>query len=269
MTGTIAIEAAISTLANSMRLYGEAQMRFADVFGVDREEAINNVDRAFEAKLEAFHTLYDVSKAIFPYFDHGDTALLIAVRNAIHHRNHPLFRGLYARLLLDEDPERWRGAALLLSTYPTLHGAPILMQNFVRLDDVDARLNPDVASPHLNTSMKAPKVRQTFELIDRELALGAIRAEAARERYPDDQVYLDLMPVFTSAVVRVFKAMKAIGIRFRGFDADAYSVPFTNEIEVDLGRPIFKAFRVAADPAGAWAGPPAVGRGIVGPIVDV
>jgi len=244
MTGNIAIEVAISTLANSMRLYGEAQMRFADLFGVDREEAINNVDRAFEAKLEAFHTLFDVSKAIFPYFDHGDTAILIAIRNAIHHRDHPLFRSLYARLLLDEDAARWRGAALLLATYPTLHGAPIMMQHFVRMDDVDARLDPDVASPHLDASMKAPKVRQRFELIDGELALGAIRANATRERYPGDQVYLDLMPIFTSAVVRVFKAMKAIGIRFRGFDAEAYSVPFTTEIEVDLGRPTFQAFRV-------------------------
>lgn len=79
MTANVAIEAAISTLANSMRLYGEAQMRFVDLLGVDREEAINNVDRTFEAKLEAFHTLFDVSKAIFPYFDHGDTAILIAV----------------------------------------------------------------------------------------------------------------------------------------------------------------------------------------------
>lgn len=244
MTGNVAIEAAISTLANSMRLFGEAQMRFAGLFGVDREEAINNVDRAFEAKLEAFHTLYDVSKAIFPYFDHGDTALLIAVRNAIHHRDHPLFRSLHARLLLDEDAASRRGAAFLIATHPTLHGVPIMMQHLVRMDDVDARLDPDVASPHLDTSMKGPKARQRFELVDRELALGAIRAEAARERYPDDQVYLDLMPVFTSAVVRVFKAMKAIGVRFRGFDAEAYSVPFTTEIEVDLGHPTFKAFRI-------------------------
>ena len=52
-----AVEHAISNLANYMRLYVEAQMRFTSLFDVDREEAIHNMERAFEAKLEAFHTL--------------------------------------------------------------------------------------------------------------------------------------------------------------------------------------------------------------------
>ena len=42
-----AIESAISTLANTMRLYVEGHMRFAELFKVDREVAINNLDRAF------------------------------------------------------------------------------------------------------------------------------------------------------------------------------------------------------------------------------
>src|SRR5690606_18362551 len=127
------IERAISTLANTMRIYGEEHMRFAALFKIDREEAIDNMDRAFEAMLEAFHTLYDVSKGAFSYFDHGDTTLLIAVRNAIHHCDHPLFRSLEARLFLDEKPGRWGGASFLLASYPTLHGAPIRMNHYVRL----------------------------------------------------------------------------------------------------------------------------------------
>lgn len=59
------IENAVSKLANSVRIYVEAQMRFGDLFKIDAEEAIDNVDRAFEMKLEAFHTLYDVSKNLF------------------------------------------------------------------------------------------------------------------------------------------------------------------------------------------------------------
>lgn len=41
-----------------------------------------------EAKLETFHSLYDVAKDLFDYFDHEDTAVLILLRNAVHHRNH-------------------------------------------------------------------------------------------------------------------------------------------------------------------------------------
>lgn len=34
------IENAISSLANTMRIYGEAHMRFGDLFKIDPEEAI-------------------------------------------------------------------------------------------------------------------------------------------------------------------------------------------------------------------------------------
>jgi hypothetical protein len=145
-----AIEDAISSLANAMRMYGETQMRFPKLFKVDPEEAIDNVDRAFEAKLERFHTLYDASKNIFPYFDCGDASLLIAIRNAIHHRDHPLFQSLNRRLHLQDGVQRWLGASFLLSKHATTHGGQILMSHFVRLDDIDARLDPDFGSPHVD-----------------------------------------------------------------------------------------------------------------------
>jgi hypothetical protein len=238
------IEGAISILANTMRLYGESHMRFGELFKIDREEAIDNLDRAFEAKLEAFHTLYDVSKSLFSYFDHGDTTLLIAVRNAIHHRDHPLFRSLYSRLFLDDNPSRWLGASFLLTTYPTLHGAPIRISHYIRLDDLDARLDPKRASPHRDISLKSDRAEQRFMLIERQLGLAAIRERGSSERYPENQIYLDLVPVFTSAVCRVFKAMKAAGIAFKGYDANAYMEPFTSEIEVDLSSPTFTRSRI-------------------------
>ena len=248
MTRFAAAEAAISTLANTMRIYGETHVRFGGLVAIDREEAINNLDRAFEAKLEAFHTLYDVSKTEFPYLDYGDTSLLIAVRNAIHHRDHPLFQSLYARLFLGAGPTSWHGASFLLASHPTLHdgGGPARMNHFIRLDDMDARLCPTGGSLHRDMRLKGVPAERRFSLIDRELALGGVRAEALRHRYPADQVYLDLMPVFMSAVARIFKAMKAAGVGFRGYDADVYSVPFTTEIEIDLQHPTFSVFKIGS-----------------------
>jgi hypothetical protein len=238
-----AIERALSSLANTMRLYVEAHWRFGPLFAVDHEEAINNLDRAFEAKLEAFHRLYDVSKTVFAYFEHGDTTLLIAVRNAVHHADHPLFRSLKAQLFLDDGPTRWLGASFLLASYPTLHGAALLMSHYVRLNDVDLRLNPKLGSAHLER-MRVDRAAQRFELIDGELALGAIRQKAKTERYPESQVYLDLMPVFASGVSRTFTAMNAAGFAFKGFDADVYVGPFTSEIAIDLSNPTFSVRRV-------------------------
>lgn len=53
MHSSTVVEDAVSTLANTMRLYVEAHLRFADLFKIDPEEAIDNIDRAFETKLEA------------------------------------------------------------------------------------------------------------------------------------------------------------------------------------------------------------------------
>ncbi len=111
------IENAVSKLANTMRIYVEALIHFGKLFKTDAEEVIDNVDRGFEMKLEALHTLYDVSKDLFPYFDHEDTALMIAIRNAIHHRDHPLFISLNRRLHLERGGlEPWLGTSFLLAS---------------------------------------------------------------------------------------------------------------------------------------------------------
>jgi len=239
------IENAISSLANTMRICGEAYMRFSDLLKIDPEEAIGNIDRSFEMVLESFHTLHDVSKHLFPYFDHGDTALVIAVRNAIHHRNHPLFRSLQRRLHLDRGGvEHWLGASFLLASHPTLHGALILMSHHVRLDDLDARLDPSRASPYLDSVVRGAKATTRFSLIDSQLGLPAIREFRSRHRYPDDQTYLDLVPICVSAICKVFKAMNAGGISFKDFDANTYLAPFTTEIAIDLSRQDLKQLRL-------------------------
>lgn len=215
-------------------------MRFGGLFDVDREEAVNNLDRAFEAKLNAFHSLYDVSKALFSYFDHGDTSLLIAVRNTLHHHNNPLFHSFLSRLYLEEGLKHLERATFLLSRHPTRHGAPILMTHLVRLDDLDARLDPVRASPYLDTFTKGAKATERLRLIEHDLALAAVRSRAALDRFPEGQVYLDLMPVFIAAVCRVFKALKLAGVTFKGDDAQTYMTSFTSEIEVDLKAPTFR-----------------------------
>lgn len=79
------IQSAWETLSNCMRLYAESSFKFKQLSDVDAEEAVANHDRAFEAKLEAFHQLYDVTKGLpaFEYFKYADTALLVHLRNAM------------------------------------------------------------------------------------------------------------------------------------------------------------------------------------------
>ena len=243
MSAHRAVEAGIAKLATALRLSGEAYLRSYDLLKIDRDEAINNLELAFETKLEAFHSLYDVSKSLFAYHDHPDTALVIGLRNAIHHRDHPLFRTLMARIFLDETVGRWRGAAFLIARHPSSLGDPVAMTHRLRLDDIDARLNPELASPYLDI-LNPKKAGSRFAVIDEGLGLADLRRVAASEGYPKDQIYLDVMPVFISAICRVFVALKAQGVAFKGFDAETYGPHFTTQVAIDLRRLEYQSKRI-------------------------
>ena len=116
----------------------------------------------------------------------------------------------------------------------------------VRPDDLDARLDPSRASPYLDSSLGGTKAADRFALINTHLRLPVIRKFRSEHRYPEDQTYFDLMPIFVSAVSKVFKAIKAADINFNGFDAQTYLAPFTSELEIDLGSPNFKHCACAA-----------------------
>lgn len=128
----------------------------------------------------------------------------------------------------------------MLAGHPTTHGGNILMNHYIRLDDLDSRLNPSLKSKHLDKSLNELKANLRFETINSELSIETIRERIKKDRYPEDQVYLDLMPIFVSAVCKVFKACKKAGLDFKGFDAETYEIPFVTELDVDLTSLDFK-----------------------------
>lgn len=229
------LQQAIKKLSNSMRIYGETHLNFQRLVRIDKEEAIDNLDRAFESKLEAFHSLYDVSKAHLDYFAHADTASLILVRNAIHHRDHLLFRSWNQEMALDEGFRKYLGAEFLLVDYPTL-GAPSMMQYFYKIEDFYHRIDDDMASPYLEKMMGPVKRRKLLDQINSDLFFSEITRYAESERYPLKQVYINTIPIFVSATCRVFRALKDAGVEFKGFDANAYKESFTNELNVNFSK---------------------------------
>ncbi|WP_202210874.1 hypothetical protein [Pseudomonas paraversuta] len=239
------VQRAVSRLANTMRIYGEEHLRYKALVAIDKEEAIENLDRAWEATLEAFHTLYDVSRNEFDYFAQPDTSLLIALRNALHHRDHSLFSSLLPELWLCEAPEHLEGAAFLLVGHKSASGERSRMHHFVKLEDIYSRLDPSKNSLELLGLGKKSDIQKRFNLIEEGLGFKKVLAEAQAERYPGKQVYLDIMPVFISGVVKVFKALKSLGIEFKGYDAKTYEKCFTEELEVDLASFEFKILRMS------------------------
>lgn len=234
---------AIDKLANTMRMYGEARCDFERLKFLDKEEAINNLDRGFEAKLEAFHSLYDLTKSEFNYFEYADSALLILIRNAIHHRDHDLFISWNKEMLLNGGIEKNNGAEFLLASNRVCDRPPV-MQYYYKFEDILLRLDKSLASPYLEKRMKDEQKEDLLKKLDEQLKFNYIVLHAKSERYPINQVYLNFIPIFTSAVVRVFTEFKCKGLQFEGYDAKAYEEPFTNELSVDYSIIDYKPARV-------------------------
>lgn len=157
------LQTAVDKLSNSMRIYAEASLNFYNLLKVDKEEAINNLDRAFETKLEAFHTLYDITKTQIDYFEHADTATVIMLRNAIHHRNHKLFKSWNSEMHLHGVFDKMKGAAFLMSSYQPNNEDCHVSQYYFKLSDFYERLDDSYGSEYIDTFLKKEKKRKAIK----------------------------------------------------------------------------------------------------------
>lgn len=227
------IASALGRFANTMRLYGDAFFRYRNLVAIDQEEAIHNLDRAFEHSLEGFHTLYDVSQELFDFHCYPDCSLLISLRNALHHRDHSLFHSLLQTIWLDEKPERLYGAEYLIARHRTIGGNPPPMMHLIKLEDIYERLDPRRESTSLIKLGRA-NAQPRFYALETGLAFEKLWEKATKDHYPSKQVYLDILPIFISAVSRVFTALNLLGVSFQGFDADAYKSSFIDKLKTDI-----------------------------------
>ncbi|WP_223819583.1 hypothetical protein [Cupriavidus cauae] len=205
---------------------------------MDPEEAINNLDRAFESKLEAFHTLYDVTKKIagFDYFGYGDTSLLIVLRNALHHRDHSLFVSWNKAMHMNGGLVKMAGAAFLLANYGGV--ATGTSNYFLLLKDFSKRLE--------HASIRDPEKLRA--LWDEDLSFVSIASHGAQRRYPQDQIYVNVIPVFICAVARVAKWLASKELVPLGFDGKTYATHFARTEIPRLKQPTFAELRLPYPP---------------------
>lgn len=195
-------------------------MGFASLYEVDRPDAVTGQDRALEAKLEKFHTLYDVTKELpgFDYFDHADTSLLIVLRNALHHRDHALFVSWEAFVLAHEETKKLPSNKYLFASI-TPESEQIVVRYYLPLDDFKQRLT-------------SPKIRNSAAIgamWDQDLRFADMTAVANREGFDVASVYVDVMPAFISAMHRVRGWLAATDFVPSGSDGRIYYRSFGDE----------------------------------------
>ncbi len=220
------IQDAWEALSNALRNYSEARLRAPAILKEDAEEAVANVDRAFEQKLEKFHTLYDLTKSLpgFAYFTRADTSLILVLRNAIHHRDHELFVSWNSAILLDGGLRAKAGAAYLV-------GSQVPFDN-----EVTARFCYRLHDFYRRLAMPTAKIREPEKLRalwDTELGFEQLAKKGEEQAYPEDHVYVNVMPVFISAVAAASRWLVQAGFTARGYDGKVYLEHF-REIPADI-----------------------------------
>lgn len=218
-----------------MRIYAEFSVGFQNLLKLDREEAVGNHDSAFEAILEAFHTFYDITKEnrIFEYFKHADTSLIINLRNAIHHRDHDLFIS-WNRMMIDMDKNIMNGASFLMVNYSmeSLNNSKYFLSFYDFYKWLDRSRNKNKIN--------------TLEMWDVNLGFSKIKYKTTSDRYPEKQVYINIFPIFLSAVRRVSEWMSEAEIIPTRFDGDVYFKHFINLELPDIGAPQFSRLQITA-----------------------
>ena len=226
-----------------MRIYAENSANFHGLRNIDQEEAINNLDRAFESKLEAFHSLYDISKGYINYFDFADTTLLVVLRNAIHHRDHLLFKSWNSEMHLNGGMENMSGAAFLLVNHE-IKNALKPSEYYYKLDDILDRLDENRGSPYLERIMSKANRAKALQLILRDLGLDSCIEKAEDDGYPSHQIYVNIIPIYVSAIKRVFSKLDEIDVNFKGFDTGVYLEHFTGLPDIDMKYLEYKELRL-------------------------
>ncbi|MDO4232574.1 MAG: hypothetical protein Q4D19_10625 [Lautropia sp.] len=237
----ISISRQVSCLSNYLRRHAEDFCSFGSLLCHDRHEAIDNFERSFESCLIAFHSVYDISKDDFKYFDHPDTTLIIAVRNALVHRRHGLFEGFLSRIWLRGGFSEFSGSSFLLVSHcssgfcDNKHASRFVPRYYIKLDDIFLRFDPDSGSDCLDSSVGKAVVSDRFRILNDGLFLSFVRDFSRKNRYPDSHVFVDLFPVFVSAISRVFCWIKDYGVGLEGFDSSVYSDFFGKDFYLDAG----------------------------------
>ena len=86
-------------LAQTFRVLLESHFKLVQLLNVDRAEAIGNLETALNAKLNAFHSLYDSMLQnninTINWYETPELCIILAIRNARHHNKANKIRNIY------------------------------------------------------------------------------------------------------------------------------------------------------------------------------
>ena len=99
MIGEILLTHSFEDLAQTFRVLLESNWKLQQLISVDRPEAVGTIETAINAKLNAFHNLYDLMSQGLDnpvnWYSIPELCVILAIRNARHHNKANRIRSIY------------------------------------------------------------------------------------------------------------------------------------------------------------------------------
>lgn len=184
-------------LSQSLRVLLEANFRAhgGGLLNVDRAEAVGNIEMALAGVLNAFHSLYDAMQKEQPdtdlnWYQHGELAIILTLRNARHHNHANQIRTLYS-YHVQEAPNPGRMVQYILIDFPPddpdganfdVYASWADMQELFSLPEKVTRLKPSTKS-----------------VIEHYLHSENFGGYADYYELPESRIFLNMVPLFVNA----------------------------------------------------------------------
>jgi hypothetical protein len=193
---------AFEDLSQAFRILLESHWKFCQLISVDTAEAIGTIETAINAKLNAFHSLYDAmlqnGLTAPSWYETPELCTLLAIRNARHHNKANKIRSLYnfhrynaadtqsGELYFYVDfpaPEKEEGGDCFdvpLSWYD--------LDLFLSLPRKESRLRPEA-----------------YSLIRRYINAETFEEEAGNQQIPKEKIFFNFVPLSLNAGIALYK----------------------------------------------------------------
>lgn len=214
--------------SQSLRVFIEQKHRYRELFLVDADEAVGNVELACKSMLDTFASLYDAARAEdqidFDFYGNPLCCAVLAYRNAKHHNKANGIRSAHKHARQNERQN------YLCVDFPAGEGEEggSFIDHFASWSDFSMLLAMETKQSRLRAGSR--------ELIRNRIHADAFEGFAAENNAPLSTVYINMIPIIIGAGSEFIGALRP-HITPDTTESKAFVSNFENVAQANFGNP--------------------------------
>lgn len=214
--------------AQSLRVFIEQKYRYKDLFLIDADEAVGNIELAFKGILDTFASLYDAARADgqvnFDFYANPLCCAVLAHRNAKHHNKANGIRSAHKHAQQNGRQD------YLLVDFPAGEGEEggAFIDHYVSWSDFCLLLDMPSRDSRLRAGSR--------ELIRNRIHADEFEGFAAQNDAPASTVFINMIPIIIGAGSEFIGALRP-HIHARTTEAESFVFNFENVAQADFSKP--------------------------------